>query len=474
MLKNIISLIIAFSFVFPYFKKDPIMIGLSGAYSTLASGYNTVGVNPANLAFSDGISINLMNMNLNLSNNFLTRSRMQNINGADLDNPNAEKYYPKDEILGYLDGKRIKFLSISKFLIPTFNFSKNKFAINSEIKIFSELQLSPDLIDMVLNGNTVGREYDLSMNNTNIIILESSFSKAFDLDPVGIGFSIRYLKGLCYYDLNPINDSYVLTDTTEFVSKARYVLEQHMYGDGLSLDIGIVTKENDRGWKLGISFINLFGDIKWNKKNTLDEPLEAFYDSLPYEENESYLVNLSIENLNIDVLNDFSLSDIYDIDAESVYEVNVQPNGVDGDHYFCSSKECDTFYVNSDDYAIDNEEIVKSKIIKQDYPTSMFIGISKKINQHSSFIIDLSTGLDNTLGNTEKWRVAIGYTLSTKRLPLRIGMSYGGYDEKSFSFGSGLHFKKIHIDFGISFKGAMNFSRIKGIDFGVNMNWINF
>jgi len=474
MFKNIIYFIISLSFILPYYKQDPIMIGLSGAYSVLATGYNTVGVNPANLAFSEGVSINLMNMNLNLSNNFLTRSRMQDINGADLDNPNSDKYYPKDEILGYLNGEKIKFVSISNFLIPALNFSKNKYAVNSDIKVFSELQLSQDLIDMVLNGNKIGQEYDLSMTNSNMVVLESSFTKAFDLNPVGIGFSVRYLKGLCYYDLHPINESFVLTDTTQIVSKARYILEQHMYGNGLSFDVGIVTKENDRGWKFGLSFINLFGEIKWNKKTTLDEPLETFYDSLPYEENESYLVNLSIENLSIDILNNISLSDIYDIDTELVYEVNVQPNGVDGDHYFCASKECDSFYVLSDDYDAPEEEIVKSEIIRQDYPTSMFIGISKKINQNSSFIMDLSTGLDNVLGNIEKWRLAMGYTLNTKRLPVRIGMSYGGYDEKSFSFGSGLHFKRIHIDFGISFKGAMSFSKTKGIDFGINMNWINF
>ena len=473
MFRNIISLMIAFSFAFSYFKQDPIMIGLSGAYTTVAIGYNSVGINPANLAFSEGISISLMNMNFNLSNNFLTRSRMQNINGADLDNPNAEKYFPKDEILSFLEGERIKFVSISNFSMPTFNFSKNKFAINSEIKTFSEFQLSQDILQMVLNGNEIGREYDLSMTNNNIVILESSFTKAFDLNPVGIGFTIRYLKGLCYYDLQPIKDSFVLTDPTQIISQARYVLDQHMYGNGLSFDVGIITKENKKGWEFGLSFINLFGDIKWNKKTALDESMSGFYDFLPYEENESYLINLSIENLSIDVLNNINLSDVYNIDAESVYEVENQPPGVEGDHYFCSSEDCETFYVVADNYDINELDVIESKIIKQDYPTSMFIGISKRLNKENFLIIDLSTGLDNTLGNVEKWRLATGYIFSNKKFPLRVGMSYGGYDKKSFSFGGGLHFSKIHLDFGLTFKGAMNLDKTNGIDFGLNMNWIN-
>ena len=68
MVKKFVFCILVFNLIFPYFKQDPIMIGLSGAYSTLASGYNAVGINPANLAFSKGVSVNLMNMNLNLTN----------------------------------------------------------------------------------------------------------------------------------------------------------------------------------------------------------------------------------------------------------------------------------------------------------------------------------------------------------------------------------------------------------------------
>ena len=65
------------------------------------------------------------------------------------------------------------------------------------------------------------------------------------------------------------------------------------------------------------------------------------------------------------------------------------------------------------------------------------------------------------------------YIFGSERIPLRFGMSYGGYDKKSFSFGGGLHFSKIHLDFGVAFKGAMSFNKTNGIDFGLNMNWIN-
>ena len=40
-------LLIIFNFLFGYYKIDPKIISVSGAYNTLAVGYQSVGVNPA-------------------------------------------------------------------------------------------------------------------------------------------------------------------------------------------------------------------------------------------------------------------------------------------------------------------------------------------------------------------------------------------------------------------------------------------
>jgi hypothetical protein len=44
------------------------MIGLSGAYTTVASGYQSIGVNPANLASNNALNINLFSSNIFLVN----------------------------------------------------------------------------------------------------------------------------------------------------------------------------------------------------------------------------------------------------------------------------------------------------------------------------------------------------------------------------------------------------------------------
>ena len=105
------------------------------------------------------------------------------------------------------------------------------------MKFFSYLELSPDLIDMVLEGNQINTEYDLSIRNRNILIWELSYTKSFAFNHIGVGFTIKYLKGLLYYSLDPIKDSYIETGFTEINSQGRYILRQNTKGKGFSIDL---------------------------------------------------------------------------------------------------------------------------------------------------------------------------------------------------------------------------------------------
>ena len=71
------------------------MLALNGAYTTVARGYQCVGVNPANLAYSNGFSMNFLSFNLGVGNNSLSLDVINDLDGADLENPNAEIYFPK-------------------------------------------------------------------------------------------------------------------------------------------------------------------------------------------------------------------------------------------------------------------------------------------------------------------------------------------------------------------------------------------
>ena len=453
------------------------MIALSGAYNTESHGYQSVGINPANLAFNQSTSFNFFNMNLNLQNNFLTNERIRGLNGADLENIDANNYFPKEDILGYLGGANIKIGTMGNFPMPMLNFCSNNFSINSDMRFVSRFEFSPDIFDMILEGNEINREYDLSIEHNDIVVWELAYTKAFNIDNIGIGFTVKYLKGLLYYSLEPIQNSYIQTSLTEISSQGRYLLRQNTHGQGFSIDLGIATKRTESGWKFGVSIINLFGSIKWNKETVSDDIFKGLYDNLPYENNESYLINLSIENLTLDVLNNTNLSDIYSVDGEKVYEYVYQPIDIESFfdtneevEYYCSNDNCESYFVPSD--ISSDLEPKKYDVVKLDYPTTMNFGASRKINKNKSVIFDLSTGFDNSLGNLKKWRFAFGYIFGKDKFPFRVGISYGGYDKKSFGFGWGVKLRKFRFDVGLGLKGSLEIDKSNGLDFGFNMYWL--
>ena len=68
---------------------DARMLGLNGAYTTLARGYQCIGVNPANLASYGTESANIFNMSIGLSTNSLSIANYNAINGANLEDSTA-------------------------------------------------------------------------------------------------------------------------------------------------------------------------------------------------------------------------------------------------------------------------------------------------------------------------------------------------------------------------------------------------
>ena len=71
-MKNKLTFLFLFSLIFPQFDLEPRMLGMSGAYTTVASGYQSIGVNPANLVANKSLSINTVSGNAFAVNDFLS------------------------------------------------------------------------------------------------------------------------------------------------------------------------------------------------------------------------------------------------------------------------------------------------------------------------------------------------------------------------------------------------------------------
>ena len=84
------------SFLSAQFEVDSRMIGMSGAYTTVAQGYNAIGVNPANLASSKALSINILSLNAYAYNDFMSVKLYNDVSGADFEN-NGANYFSKED-----------------------------------------------------------------------------------------------------------------------------------------------------------------------------------------------------------------------------------------------------------------------------------------------------------------------------------------------------------------------------------------
>ena len=138
---------------------------------------------------------------------------------------------------------------------------------------------------------------------------------------------------------------------------------------------------------------------------------------------------------------------------------------------FCSDINCSSYYIESDEYNIDSLDLRDKSKVTTNYPTNINFGFSKILESNRMILFDMVTGMDLTWGNSQNWRLSLGYILNLNKNPFRFGLSYGGYDYKSIGLGYGVKSlnEKINLDFGISYMDNYKFSKSGGLEIGFNI-----
>ena len=284
-MKKIVIYMLLFSWIFSQFNLEPRMLGMSGAYTTVASGYQSMGVNPANLATNKSLSINLFSGNLFLVNDFMSVNLYNDLNGADFNNTASASYYPKNEILDQIKGSEIEIEGGAVIPIPILNFAYKNFAISSINRSYTKFNIPKTVIDIMLNGNTKDERFMLGLGGELISCNEIGFTYAhkFDLGfPVHVGMTFKYLQGLAYLKMQDVEDngSYILTEQTAFHGSGKYLVEQAFGGTGTATDFGIVLPDFINGWNVGLSLINIGGNIEWTSNNPTRELLGSTFEDI--------------------------------------------------------------------------------------------------------------------------------------------------------------------------------------------------
>ena len=466
---------------------DARMLGLNGAYTTLARGYQSIGVNPANLGVYKSKSLNILNMSLGFSTNSLSISNYNAINGVHLEDTLAFNYYPKSQFYEMFSGEGIRFMQSLEFPFPVLNFSTRRFAFTSSLTTNIDMGIPNGFVDLLLNGNPPG-EISINIEQFIFIAEEMGFSYGHSFKSFSAGFTLKYILGLFYMGMESIEEPYIITNYTSLTGKNQYLIQQAIGGAGTGLDLGFTTHESKDGYRFGISVINLLGKVEWTQdhfmRSSLESTLKNSAGDFYLRPNEFMYVNMTIDEMtgtNLDVIY-YEMYKVMPLEAIDTLDISSQDSTLliplsDGTYLYPSGGEYklnyligdgDTTFTTTDNYNQfsigDNNPFITRQ------PIYLRMGISRRWEGQAVVAADLVTGFSDRFGSSSSWRLSIGTEITRfKNKFLRLGYAFGGLSKKSMSIGYGRKIGNLYWDFGFSFNGGFSLGTAKGFDFAFGL-----
>ena len=421
-------------------KRDPRVVGLSGAYTTIANGIFCVGYNPALItrAHDKPFMMQFLQYDQGFLGNFLSIENVAQYSGDTLNTKEKDELFDNFE-----DGKGLAFFRDRHLPIPLLNYSKGNMAFTSNMVILSNFKIPIGLLELIFYGNGGKPDLDMTINMEILGLNEFGFTFGVPFKSLSLGVTLKYLQGMFYMGIDPDSSQANLVTADEgLYGSGKYLFRQGIGGKGVGLDLGLVTKEiND--WTFGMSMINVLGTIEWNKPSGMktflkDNPewFEGFYpftwgDSI-VADTQAVLYTYSIDTLRADQLGS------------------------------------DSLFSNSTEF-VTNKSVFETR-----YPAIFRFGVSKRMPTYT-IVSDLVAGFQDKYYARQRWRwsIAVEWT-KMESLPLRMGYSWAGGDLKELAMGLGYHKGPIIFDMGFAFRNGTWLHTMKGFNFSSGVTLTSF
>ncbi|HIN02132.1 MAG TPA: hypothetical protein EYM60_02205, partial [Candidatus Marinimicrobia bacterium] len=310
-------------------KRDPRMVGMAGAYTTIADGIFCVGFNPGiiGLQQNDPFMIQAFQLDVGMLGNFFSIQNIAQYSGDTLDTADKDALFDQLEAS---DG--MAFFVDTHMPIPFMNISKGNMAFTSNNIILQNYKLPMGLLELIFYGNGQRPILDLEFNYEIVGLNEYGFSFGIPFKSMSWGVTAKYLQGLFYLGIDEDSSSATLiTDDLGIYGSGKYIIRQGVGGAGFGLDIGVISRPYN-GWQFGASFINMVGSIKWNQSGGGEKPssinplMSKFYPFTFGEDtldlNESILYTFNIDTIRMDKMGNDSL-----FTNETIFFVDTLANG---------------------------------------------------------------------------------------------------------------------------------------------------
>jgi hypothetical protein len=374
-------------------------MAMGGAYSALASGIDAARYNPANLGLNgyQTKGFEIIGLGVDISNNSLSLDDYNTYTGAVLTTSD------KQDILGKIPDEGLRL--VAQVEASAFGLAMGSWAVTSGVVGVADVNLSKDIMDLVLNGNSLGQTVSVTGSYSDAVgYAQTAFSYGLPIyqsgsRQVSVGGSVKYVRGLAVEQVIELEGG-VTTMATGFTGAGHMIARTATGGSGFGVDLGAAMRFNDT-YTVGLNVKNILGSISWT--NQTEEHGYAFdFDS--------------------------SATDVLQSD-----------------------------YVVSSDYTKDIASFSTS------LPTVMTLGLADNKGQ-LHWAIDWQQGFQRAAGSSTKPRIAAGVEWSKiSVLPLRAGYATGGGRGANFSIGTGLNLGGFYFDVATQTGGSISPSSSRGL-----------
>lgn len=284
---------------------DARSLGMGKTYTSNSRGVNAIGINPANLIFSDEGSIDFSlllpapSLSLRGGTDFLSFDDLNYFFGGVNGSGRVLNEDDKQRLNSLFQQGGLVFVNISANLISgSINAGKDIGSFGISVTDFAggKLQVPQALVDLALNGNPTEKVFNLNDAFVQSWWLRSySISYARDISGLftqifnkfGAGVSLKYYQGFFNFQTENINteivtgDKNVITGSADFLAYSafsrsfgvRYKFEPEAAssnfglfptpaGNGFAFDFGLSASiKND--WTIGLAVTDI-GSMNWN------------------------------------------------------------------------------------------------------------------------------------------------------------------------------------------------------------------
>ena len=418
-------------------KRDPRVVGMAGAYTTIADGIFSVGYNPGLIGLQQNrpFMVQGFQLDFGILGNFFSIENIAQYSGDTLYTKEKNALFKQLE-----DADGMSFFMDTHMPIPLLNISKGNKAFSANNIILQNYRLPIGLLELMFYGNGQKADLDIEFNYEILGMNEYGFSFGIPFKSMSWGVTAKYMQGLFYLGVDEdSSSSNIITDDLGIYGSGRYIIRQGVGGSGFGFDIGVVSRPYN-GWQFGGSIINLSGTITWKQggekgSSSINPLTSSFY---PFTWGDSTL------NANESILYTFNID-------------TIRADKLGGDSLFTNET---IFFVPK-----------KTEDFVTRIPATFRLGVSKKMDDFL-FASDLVAGFQDKFYARKKWKWSVGAEWTRiPTVPMRIGFGWGGGELKELGMGFGVKKGAVMFDLGFAFRNGMWLHTMKGfnLSFGVTI-----